>query len=56
MPYMASDGLVLKSLEFARTLDHIMDFTKMRALGSLFSLINQGNQFERYHVAKFGFK
>lgn len=39
---MASDGLVLKCLEFASTLDHIMDFTKMRALSSLFSLVNQG--------------
>lgn len=41
-PYFQSDGIVLKTLEFAKFQDHIMDFTKMRALNSLFSLINQG--------------
>ena len=41
-PHLASDGLVLKTMEFAAEQDHIMDFTRMRALGSLFSLLNQG--------------
>ena len=41
-PYLQSDGVVLKTLEYAKSQDHIMDFTKMRALNSLFSLINQG--------------
>ncbi len=41
-PHLTSDGLVLKSLEFAKDLEHVMDFTKMRALSSLFSMLNQG--------------
>ncbi|XP_065684969.1 cytoplasmic dynein 1 heavy chain 1 isoform X1 [Hydra vulgaris] len=41
-PYLVSNGLVLKTIEFASTKDHIMDFTKMRALSSLFSILNQG--------------
>ena len=41
-PYLTSDGLVLKCLEHAAKLDHVMDFTKMRALNSLFSMLNQG--------------
>ena len=41
-PYFASDGLVKKALEFAgESLEHIMDFTRLRALGSLFSMLNQ---------------
>ena len=39
---MASDGLILKTMEYAMGKDHIMDFTRMRALSSLFSLLNQG--------------
>ena len=35
------DGLVKKCLDYASTLEHIMDFTRLRALGSLFSMINQ---------------
>jgi dynein heavy chain 1 len=41
-PHMASDGLILKTMEYAMGKDHIMDFTRMRALSSLFSLLNQG--------------
>lgn len=41
-PHVASNGLVLKTLEYAYSKDHIMDFTRMRALSSLFSLLNQG--------------
>ena len=40
-PSFAPDGLISKCLEFAKTLEHVMDFTRLRALGSLFSMINQ---------------
>ncbi|XP_064623935.1 cytoplasmic dynein 1 heavy chain 1-like isoform X3 [Lineus longissimus] len=40
-PHFTSDGLVIKCLEYAKGLEHIMDFTRMRALGSLFSMLNQ---------------
>ncbi|KAK2138989.1 hypothetical protein NP493_6852g00002 [Ridgeia piscesae] len=40
-PYFGSSGLVSKCLEFAMGLDHVMDFTRLRALGTLFSLLNQ---------------
>ena len=36
-----SDGLVKRCLDYAAGLEHIMDFTRLRALGSLFSMINQ---------------
>ncbi|TPX53424.1 hypothetical protein SeMB42_g00788 [Synchytrium endobioticum] len=38
---MSDDGLVIKALEFSSTLGHIMEFTRVRALTSLFSLINK---------------
>ena len=40
--YFTPDGLVVKSLEFAMQQEHIMDFTRLRALSSLFSMLNQG--------------
>ena len=40
-PYFTADGLVNRCLDHASTLEHIMDFTRLRALGSLFSMINQ---------------
>ena len=40
--HFSSNGLVVKSLEFAFKQEHIMDFTRMRALESLFSMIHQG--------------
>lgn len=40
-PYFAADGLVTKCLDYAADLDHVMDFTRLRALGSLFSMLNQ---------------
>jgi dynein heavy chain 1 len=40
-PYFTSDGLVIKCMEYAKGLEHIMDFTRMRALGALFSMLNQ---------------
>ena len=40
-PYFSPDGLVNKCLEHGNRLDHIMDYTRLRALGTLFSMINQ---------------
>ncbi len=41
-PYFAAEGLVTKALEFSmQSLEHIMDLTRMRALNSLFAMINQ---------------
>ncbi|KAG7158919.1 Dynein heavy chain, cytoplasmic-like [Homarus americanus] len=41
-PHLTPDGLVVKCLEYANNnLEHIMDFTRMRALSSLFALLNQ---------------
>ena len=39
--FFGSDGLVQRSYEFAVIQEHIMDFTRLRALSSLFSLLNQ---------------
>ncbi len=39
--HLTVDGLVNHALEHAASLDHIMDFTRLRALGSLFSMLNQ---------------
>ena len=41
MPYFAPDGLVNKCMEHGTSLDHVMDYTRLRALGTLFSMINQ---------------
>ncbi|CAG2102482.1 unnamed protein product, partial [Medioppia subpectinata] len=40
-PYFTLDGLVVRALEFASKQEHIMDFTRLRALSSLFSMLNQ---------------
>ncbi|KAL6478123.1 hypothetical protein MHYP_G00139580 [Metynnis hypsauchen] len=40
-PYFTSTGLVIKALEHASKMEHIMDFTRMRCLGSLFSMLHQ---------------
>ena len=40
-PFFSPDGLVAKCLEYSATQEHIMDFTRLRALGSLFSMLNQ---------------
>ncbi|XP_053373809.1 cytoplasmic dynein 1 heavy chain 1-like isoform X4 [Mercenaria mercenaria] len=39
--HLTSDGLVNRCLEFAMDLEHIMDFTRLRAMNSLFSMLNQ---------------
>ncbi|XP_041980502.1 dynein heavy chain, cytoplasmic isoform X3 [Aricia agestis] len=41
-PLFYGDGLVVKCLERAVSLDHIMDFTRHRALSSLHSMLNRG--------------
>ncbi|RWS31185.1 Dynein heavy chain: cytoplasmic-like protein [Leptotrombidium deliense] len=41
LPYFSADGLVNRALEFAGQQEHIMDFTRLRALSSLFSMLNQ---------------
>ena len=38
-PHFARDGLVQRCFNFAETMDHIMEFTRLRALNSLFSLL-----------------
>lgn len=40
--YFSPDGLVVKCLEYAMAQEHIMDLTRLRALGSLFSMLNYG--------------
>ncbi|KAI8321400.1 dynein heavy chain [Martensiomyces pterosporus] len=40
-PYFASDGLVERSLAFASSLEHVMDFTRSRVLSTLFTLLNK---------------
>uniref|UniRef100_A0A8C3ASK7 Cytoplasmic dynein 1 heavy chain 1 n=1 Tax=Cyclopterus lumpus TaxID=8103 RepID=A0A8C3ASK7_CYCLU len=40
-PYFTSTGLVIKALEHASKLEHIMDFTRLRCMGSLFSMLHQ---------------
>ena len=40
--FLSPDGLVTKCLDYAAVkLEHIMDFTRLRALGSFFSMLNQ---------------
>ncbi|KAG9288876.1 hypothetical protein G9A89_001252 [Geosiphon pyriformis] len=39
--HMTEEGFVTKALEHAETLEHIMDFTRMRVLNTLFSLLNK---------------
>ena len=43
-PYFTLDGLVVRCLDHAAKLEHIMDFTRLRALGSLFSMLNQASR------------
>ncbi|KAJ1950562.1 dynein heavy chain, partial [Dispira parvispora] len=40
-PFFEQGNLACKALEHARTLQHIMDFTTMRVLSTLFSLLNK---------------
>ena len=41
LPFFESNGLIGRCLEFAAQQEHVMDFTRLRALSSLFSMINQ---------------
>ncbi|KAF8321764.1 dynein heavy chain protein 1 [Clavulina sp. PMI_390] len=40
-PFFQPNGLVSSALEYAATIDHIMDFTTTRALNTLISLVNK---------------
>ncbi|KAI8810266.1 dynein heavy chain [Cladochytrium replicatum] len=40
-PFFEPEGLVVKALDYARDIEHIMDLTRMRVLDTLFSLINK---------------
>jgi dynein heavy chain 1 len=40
--FQTDNSLVIKALEYALTQEHIMDFTRLRPLNSLFSMLNQG--------------
>ncbi|CAK8687664.1 unnamed protein product [Clavelina lepadiformis] len=40
--YFKPDGIVMAALEFSRELEHVMDFTHLRALTSLFAMLTQG--------------
>ncbi|KAI9324197.1 ATP-binding dynein motor region D5-domain-containing protein [Zopfochytrium polystomum] len=40
-PFFGERGLVIRTFEHAQSFDHIMDFTRMRVLTTLFSLINK---------------
>ena len=39
--YFADDSIIGSALQYAESVDHIMDFTVTRALNTLFSLINK---------------
>lgn len=41
LPYFVPDALVSKTLEHAMQGEHVMDMTRMRALNSLFAMLNQ---------------
>ncbi|XP_017053188.1 dynein heavy chain, cytoplasmic isoform X2 [Drosophila ficusphila] len=41
LPFFSADGIVVRTLEYAMDQEHIMDFTRLRALSSLFSMLNQ---------------
>ncbi|CAF4132742.1 unnamed protein product, partial [Rotaria sp. Silwood2] len=40
--FQHDNSLVIKALDFALSQEHIMDFTRLRPLNSLFSMLNQG--------------
>jgi dynein heavy chain 1 len=40
-PFFAEDGIVAAALVFAESIDHIMDFTAIRAINTLCSLVNK---------------
>lgn len=40
--FQHENGLVAKALDFSMSQEHIMDFTRLRPLNSLFSMLNQG--------------
>ena len=53
--HFSPDGMVIRALEHAATqLEHIMDFTRFRALNALFSMLNQSvRNILNYNHSKF---
>ena len=51
IPHVGTEGFVARCLSYAeQKLDHIMGFTKFRALNSLFSMLNQAvRQVQQYN-------
>ncbi|KAG1662035.1 Dynein heavy chain, cytoplasmic [Nymphon striatum] len=43
-PYFTADGLIARCLEYAEKQEHVMEFTNLRALESLFSMLNQATK------------
>ncbi|CAM1323357.1 DYNC1H1 (predicted), partial [Pycnogonum litorale] len=43
-PYFSADGLISRCLDFAEKQEHVMEFTRLRALEALFSMLNQGTR------------
>jgi dynein heavy chain 1 len=40
-PFFQEDGIINAAIDYAQSIEHIMDFTSTRALSTLFSLINK---------------
>eukprot|EP00121_Abeoforma_whisleri_P005454 Awhi_evm1s4946 len=41
-PYFIDDGFVNSCLTYAETLDHIMEFSQLRVVGSLLAMLDSG--------------
>lgn len=41
-PLFEDDGFVTKALDFASSLFHVMEFTRIRCLESMFALVRKG--------------
>ncbi|KAJ3411544.1 hypothetical protein HDV05_002063 [Chytridiales sp. JEL 0842] len=41
MPYLQENGLVARTLKYVMAFEHVMDFTPIRALSTLFTLLNK---------------
>ncbi|XP_077971534.1 cytoplasmic dynein 1 heavy chain 1-like isoform X1 [Styela clava] len=54
--FFSSDGLIVRVLEYAEKQDHVMDFTRLRALNSLFSMVDQGvRNIQQYNQTHYDF-
>ena len=41
-PHFTADGLIVRVMDYANSLEHIMDFTRLRVIGAMLSLLNKG--------------